>query len=294
MRIVVTGKQGQVTQSLQERAPGAGVELTALGRPEFDLDAPDRLGEAIVAARPDIVIHAAAYTAVDKAESEPELAFRINAAAAGAVAAAAARVGAPVLQLSTDYVFDGAAPRPYREDDAVGPTGVYGASKLEGERAVALANPRHVILRTAWVYAPFGANFVRTMLRLGESRSQLRVVADQRGCPTYALDIADAALAISRRLRATPDEAMLYGVFHMAGGEATTWADFARGIFAQAERHGRASVEVEPIATADYPTPARRPANSRLDCARLKRIYDIELPGWRASLPGCVDRLLGS
>ena len=292
MRIVVTGKQGQVTQSLQERAPGAGVELVVLGRPEFDLSEPASLAEAIVAARPDVVINAAAYTAVDKAESERDLAFRNNAEAAGAVAAAAARAGAPILQLSTDYVFDGTATRPYREDDAVAPMGVYGASKLEGERAVARAQPRHVILRTAWVYAPFGANFVRTMLRQGESRSQMRVVADQQGCPTYAPDIADALIAIARRLMASPDDDRLYGVFHMAGGQATTWADFARGVFAEGQRHGRAPVEVEPITTADYPTPARRPANSRLDTSRLKLTYGVELPGWRVSLPGCVDRLL--
>ena len=292
MRIVVTGKQGQVAQALTERARGAGVELIQLGRPEFDMSEPAALAEAIVAAGPDVVINAAAYTAVDKAESERDLAFRVNAEAAGAVAAAAARAGAPILQLSTDYVFDGSATRPYREDDPVAPMGVYGASKLEGERLVAGAQPRHVILRTAWVYAPFGANFVRTMLRLGESRAQVRVVSDQQGCPTYALDIADALLAISRRLTTSPDDARLYGVFHMAGGESTTWAGFAEGVFAQAQRHGRAPVAVEPITTAEYPTPARRPANSRLDTARLKATYAVELAGWRASLPGCVDRLL--
>ena len=196
MRVLVTGKHGQVATALLERAR-AGAELVMLGRPEFDLTEPATLAKAIVAAQPDVVINAAAYTAVDKAESEPDLAHRVNAEAAGAVAAAAAEIGAPILQLSTDYIFDGSLGRPYRENDPTAPLGVYGASKRAGEAAVIKANPRHAILRTAWVYAPFGANFVRTMLRLGETRDVVRVVADQQGCPTNALDIADALLAVA-------------------------------------------------------------------------------------------------
>jgi dTDP-4-dehydrorhamnose reductase len=291
MRVLVTGQHGQIATALRERA-GAGVDLIALGRPEFDFAEPAGLANAIAAAKPDIVINAAAYTAVDKAESEPQLAHRINAEAAGIVAAAAAVIGAPILQLSTDYVFNGAFERPYREDDRTAPLGVYGASKLAGEAAVTAANPRHVIVRTAWIYAPFGANFVRTMLRLGETRGTLRVVADQRGCPTNALDIADALLAVARQFLAHPDDERLAGVFNMVGGEATTWADFAEGVFAQGERLGRRPVKVERIATSEYPTPAKRPANSRLDCSKLAEIYGLRLPGWQASLPACVARLL--
>jgi dTDP-4-dehydrorhamnose reductase len=293
MRVLVTGLQGQVATALGERA-GPGNELVMLGRPQFDLAEPAALANAIVAARPDVVINAAAYTAVDKAESEPELAHRVNAEAAGLVAAAAAEIGAPILQVSTDYVFDGSLDRPYREDDPTAPLGVYGASKLAGEKAVMSANPRYAILRTAWVYAPFGANFVRTMLRLGETRDVVRVVADQQGCPTNALDIADTLLAVARQLVARPDEARLTGVFNMAGGDATTWADFAEGVFAEGERFGRRAVKVLRISTSDYPTPAKRPANSRLDPAKLAEVYGLRLPGWRASLPGCVARLLSA
>lgn len=292
MRLLVTGTQGQVVRALIERGAEAGVAIETLGRPQHDLLRPDDLAEAVAASAADVVVNAAAYTAVDKAESEPEAAMAINRDAAAAIAKAAARRGRPVLQLSTDYVFEGTLDRPYREDDAVAPQNVYGQTKLAGERAVAAANPAHVILRTAWVYSPFGANFVKTMLRLGETRDTVRVVADQRGSPTSALDIADAILAIAARLRDAPSDSRLHGVFHLVGAGETTWADFAKAIFAQAQKHGRSPVAVVPIATADYPTPARRPANSRLDNGRLLDVYGIRLPDWRASLAPCVARLL--
>jgi len=292
MRIIVTGREGQVARALAERGQSAGVEIIRLGRPHLDLIEPDQVARAILSAAGDVVVNAAAYTAVDAAEGEPELALQVNGEGARAVAVAAARTGRPVVQLSTDYVFDGALDRPYREDDPVGPVGVYGRTKLAGEVAVAAANPRHVIARTAWVYSPFGRNFVKTMLRLGETRDEVRVVADQSGAPTSALDIADALIAMARRLIAEPREASLYGIFHLTGAVYATWADFATEIFAQAAALGRHPVAVIPISTAQYPTPAARPANSRLDIAKLQRVYGLALPDWRDSARDCVKRLI--
>ena len=197
----------------------------------------------------------------------------------------------PLLHLSTDYVFDGALDRPYREDDPTGPTGAYGRSKLAGEKAVAERCENSVILRTAWVYSPFGANFVRTMLRLNETRDEVGVVADQRGNPTSALDIADALIAIAARIKDDSSPA-LRGVFHMTGSGEATWADFAEAIFREAAARGRRQTRVKRIATADYPTPARRPANSRLDNEKLARVYGFRLPEWRQSVAACCDRLL--
>ena len=290
MRVAVTGFRGQVATSLVERS-GDDVVIISLARPEVTLEDRAAVLDGVARARPDVVINAAAYTAVDKAESEEWLAGQVNGAGAGHVAEAAARIGAPILHLSTDYVFDGLLDRPYREDDATGPTGAYGRSKLEGERRVAELCPNSVILRTAWVYSPFGANFVRTMLRLNESRDEVGVVADQHGNPTSALDIADALIAIARRLSQDPSPE-LRGVFHMTGGGEATWADFAEAIFADAGARGRRATRVKRITTADYPTPARRPANSRLDNGKLKRVYGLALPDWRPSLAVCLERLL--
>ncbi|MFV0280985.1 MAG: dTDP-4-dehydrorhamnose reductase [Rhodoblastus sp.] len=289
MRVVVTGLAGQVVSSMIERAPRE-VELIALGRPQLDLAHRDAVLASLRAARCDVIVNAAAYTAVDKAESEPDLAMRINGDGAGFVAEIAAELGAPLLHLSSDYVFDGALGRPYREDDATHPTGAYGRSKLAGEQKVAAACDNHAILRTSWVYSPFGNNFVKTMLRLGETRAEIGVVADQIGNPTSAIDIADALFAIARRMRtdSSPD---LRGVFHMSGAGEASWADFAEHVFAQAAGHGRAPVAVKRIASAAYPTPARRPANSRLDNGRIKAAFDIALPDWRQSSEACVARL---
>jgi dTDP-4-dehydrorhamnose reductase len=290
MRIAVVGFRGQVATSLLERA-GDDVAIVALARPEVMLEDRAAVLNGVARARPDVVINTAAYTAVDKAESEEWLAVRVNGEGAGHVAEAAANVGAPLLHLSTDYVFDGTLDRPYREDDPTGPTGVYGRSKLEGERRVAELNPNSVILRTAWVYSPFGTNFVRTMLRLNETRDEVGVVADQQGNPTSALDIADALLNIARQIRenGSPE---LRGVFHMTGGGEATWADFAEAVFAEAEARGRRLTRVKRIATAQYPTPARRPANSRLDNAKLGRVYGLALPDWRGALAACCARLM--
>ena len=292
MRIAVTGREGQVARSLAEIGPGRGHEIVLLGRPTLDLLDPATIGPAIRAARPDVVINAGAYTAVDRAETEPEIAEAVNGRGAGAVAEVARDLGVPVLQVSTDYVFDGTKTAPYVETDPTGPLGAYGRSKLLGERLVADANPRHAILRTAWVYAPFGANFVRTMLRLAGTRDEVGVVADQHGCPTSALDIAATLIRVAERMAAEPANAELAGIFHMAAQGEAVWADVAEATFAASRARGGPSARVKRITTADFPTPAKRPANSRLDGDKLARVYGIALPEWRVSLDSVVDRLL--
>jgi dTDP-4-dehydrorhamnose reductase len=290
MRIAVTGSKGQVAASLAERA-GPEVEIVALGRPAFDLEDRASVLAGLRDARPDVIVNAAAYTAVDKAEAEEEVAVRVNGEGAGHVAEAAQELSVPLLHLSTDYVFDGALERPYHEEDPTGPTGAYGRSKLIGEKLVAGRCSDSVILRTAWVYSPFGANFVRTMLRLSETREEVAVVADQRGNPTSASDIAAAIIAIATRMKAD-STAMLRGVFHMTGVGDATWADFAEAVFSERAARGRPLTRVKRIPTADYPTPARRPANSRLDNGKLRRVYALELPHWRVSLAACCARLI--
>lgn len=294
MRILVTGREGQVARSLAERALGHDMELLMLGRPELDLAGPvETIAAAIEAARPDAIISAAAYTQVDKAESEPELAFAVNENGARAVGRVAAELRVPLIHLSTDYVFDGSKGVPYIEVDVPGPTGVYGASKLAGEKAVLAEHGNSAVLRTAWVYSPFGSNFVKTMLRLAETRDEVSVVADQRGNPTSALDIADAVLSVANNLveRSEPE---LRGVFHMTASGEASWAEFAQAIFDTSARAGGPSATVKRISTAEYPTPTKRPANSRLDCSRLERLHGIRLPDWRESLKIVVERLVQS
>ncbi len=292
IRVAVTGASGQVATALVKKA-GPEIEILTLNRPAFSLEDRESVFAGIKAAKPDVVINAAAYTDVDGAESEEELAMRVNGAGAGYVAEAAASIGSPLLHISTDYVFDGALERPYREDDPTGPTGAYGRSKLAGEKRVAELSPNSAILRTAWVYSPFGGNFVRTMLRLNETREEVGVVADQRGNPTSALDIADALLVIAGRIR---DDASrnLRGVFHLTGSGEANWADFAEAIFAEAHARGRRLTRVRRISTGEYPTPARRPVNSRLDNEKLSRVYGLQLPHWRVSLAACCARLIPS
>jgi dTDP-4-dehydrorhamnose reductase len=291
MRIAVTGRQGQIARALWEAGKALGVEIITLGRPQLDLAVSETIEPALRAASIDIVVNAAAYTAVDQAESEPEVAAKINKAGAGAVAAAAKALGAPIIHLSTDYVFDGAKTSAYVEDDPVAPTSAYGVSKLAGELAVAAANCDLVILRTAWVYAPYGVNFVRTMLALAETRPEVRVVADQRGCPTYAPDIAGAIIRIARNLLKDRSDPRIRGIFHLAGTGETTWAGFADAIFGYLSEKGRRRATLIPITSAEYPTLARRPANSRLNCAKLASIHGIELPHWQDSLATCLERL---
>jgi dTDP-4-dehydrorhamnose reductase len=291
VRIAVTGKEGQVARAMAALGSPMGVEVIAVGRPELDLADPDSVQAALAAARPNAIVSAAAYTAVDKAETEKELAFAVNGAGAGAVAKAASALDVPVLHLSTDYVFDGAKQERYDEADPTGPTSVYGASKLEGEQRVAAAAANHAIFRTAWVYSPYGANFLKTMLRLGETRETLSVVADQHGCPTSAGDIATAMILAAQRMVADRD-ARYRGTFHLTGSGDASWADFARAIFQFAEAGGRRPVVVIPITSDQYPSPVRRPANSRLSGEKLKRIYGIELPDWRVSTKNAVNAVL--
>lgn len=292
MRIAVTGRTGQVVQSLLVHAETAGVIVIPVGRPELDLAQPEGVRLALSAASADCIVNAAAYTAVDKAETEPDLALRINGEGAGAVAAAAAALGVPLIQLSTDYVFDGMAPRPWLETDPTAPLSAYGRSKLAGEDAVMASGSDWTILRTAWVYSPYGGNFVKTMLRLAESRDEVGVVSDQLGSPTNALDLADAIIAMAKALVARPGDAALRGVFHAAGTGEASWADLAETVFAASAALGGPSASVRRIATSDYPTPARRPANSRLDCGLLAQRHGLRLPPWQDSVQSCVATLL--
>jgi dTDP-4-dehydrorhamnose reductase len=258
-------------------------------RPNVDLLTPSSVAAAIAAFKPDVVINPAAYTAVDKAEAEPELAFAINRDGAKAVAIASRERNIPIVHLSTDYVFDGQKDGAYLETDKTNPQGIYGRSKLDGEIAVAGTNPRHVILRTSWVYAPFGNNFVRTMLRLASERDRLRIVHDQRGCPTYAPDLAVAIVSIASKLLAWRQD--YAGVTHLAGPDAMTWYEFAREIFRESGKRGGPTPAVDPITTADYPTPALRPANSELSTNRLHSVFGIRLPSAQVSLANCMDRI---
>ena len=289
--ILIVGSSGQVARALVECSRRRGVAAVALGRPALDLEKPSGIGGAVVDLHPSAIVNAAAYTAVDKAESEPERAFAINRDGAAALARAAAVLDVPFVHISTDYVYDGAKATPYREDDATRPAGVYGRSKLEGEIAVRAATDKAIVLRTAWVYSPFGQNFVKTMLRLAGERDRLRVVADQVGSPTSALDIAEAILAILGRIDGDWQDRYA-GTFHLAGSGEASWCDLARATLEIAAAHGGRAVPVEAITTADYPTPARRPANSRLDTTRLAETFGVRLPPWRESLETTVARLL--
>ena len=290
MRMVVTGREGQIVRSLAERAPGTGIEIIALGRPQLDLAGPSgEIVAAIIGTRPDIIVSAAAYTLVDKAETDSELAFAVNEKGSKAVAGAARETGVPLIHLSTDYVFDGLKPTPYVEEDPTRPNGIYGASKLAGEQAVLAEHANTVVLRTAWVYSPFGANFAKTMLRLAETRDALGVVEDQIGCPTSALDIADAVLAVVDAWRTEPRRGA-DAIYHFAGTGEASWADFARAIFAESARRGGPVADVKDIPTSAWPTKARRPANSRLDCGKFARTFYAP-PSWEDSLRVVMARL---
>ena len=290
MRILVTGRSGQLAASLAERAADRpDLELIALGRPEFDLEMTEQISEQIEARRPDLVINAAAYTAVDKAETESERAFAINRDGAAAGARAAARLGVPFVHVSTDYVFDGRKAEPYKEMDETGPLNVYGRSKLEGERAVLEAHPGALILRTSWVFSPFGTNFLKTMLRVGAAQPALRVVSDQIGNPTSALDLAAAILKISPALRSEPG-----GLYHLTGDGSTSWHGFAEFIFRESAKRGGPAPALEAICSADYQTAAARPANSRLDCTAFANRFGVKLRPWteaaQETLARCLSR----
>ena len=270
--ILVFGETGQLAREL-----AADETVTCLGRDQADLSHPAACAAAIRQAQPQAVINAAAYTAVDKAESDEALASVINGAAPGAMAATCADMGIPFVTVSTDYVFDGSGTAPWQPGDATGPLNAYGCSKLAGEEAVRAAGGAYAILRTSWVVSAHGNNFVKTMLRLGRERDRLTIVADQIGAPTPARDIAAACLAMARQLA---EDAGKSGTYHLQGAPETSWADVARAIFAEAN----ITCQVEDIPTTAYPTPAARPLNSRLDCASLEQAFGILQPDWRLGL----------
>lgn len=281
--IAVVGASGQVARALQRAGGWRGVKVVASGRPETDIADPVSVMALLLRARPRLVINAAAYTAVDKAESEPDLACRINAEGPCQLARICALNDIPLIHLSSDYVFDGAKPAPYVETDAPAPLGVYGASKLAGEDAVRSEHARHIILRTAWVYGPDGSNFVKTMLRLGAEREELRVVDEQVGAPTSARDIAEAILDIAGRLEAFPSP-HLWGTYHLTATGSTTWHGFAAEIFRHAAATGMRTPRLVAIPASAYPAPARRPAHSVLSSTKISAAFGIRLPHWRTSL----------
>lgn len=282
MKILVFGKTGQVARELRLHAC-----VTCLRREEADLQRPDICKEIIASSNVDAVINAAAYTAVDAAESDPETAMAVNATAPAAMAAATAARGIPFVHISTDYVFDGTGHEPRTPDDETGPLSVYGATKLAGEKAIAAAGGTYAILRTSWVFSAHGSNFVKTMLRLGAERGALSIVCDQIGGPTPARDIARACLSVARQLSDDPGKT---GTYHYAGAPAVSWADFAREIFACADKQ----VDVTDIPTTAFPTPAKRPLNSRLDCRSLQRVFGLKPADWRTGLEHVLQDLKSS
>ncbi|MDD2131210.1 dTDP-4-dehydrorhamnose reductase [Pseudomonas sp. 17391] len=285
MKIVVCGRNGQVAQALQAQLVGLG-ELHVLGREQLDLAQPEALRGPLRQLAPDLIINAGAYTAVDQAEHEPERAFAINAHGPGVLAEEAARLGAPLIHYSTDYVFDGSKATPYTEQDAPNPLGVYGQSKLAGEQAIAAVAGQHLILRTSWVYSLYGRNFLLTLQRLLQEKPQLRIVDDQIGAPTWAGSIAASTRVLVERWQA--GQAGAWGTYHLTAQGETSWFGFAQAIAEQLKAQGLPCAELLPIPSSDYPTPARRPLNSRLDCSRLAREWHIRLPHWQQALIDCL------
>ena len=282
MRIALFGRNGQVATAIRQVcAPGS---LEVIGRDRADFSDPAQVADAARSVDADVFVNAVAYTAVDRAESEPELAQTVNGTSVGRLAEVAAARGIPLVHLSTDYIFDGTGNSPWTPRDAPAPLGVYGASKLAGERAIATAGARAVVLRTSWVFSATGTNFVKTMLRLGAERDRLTVVSDQIGGPTAAHDIADAVLAIAAALHAGHQG----GTFHFAGAPDTSWADFAREIFTQSGT----TCEVADIPTSAYPTAAIRPLNSRLNCSATEAAFGLTRPDWRSSLASVLAELV--
>ena len=284
--VLVTGGAGQVGQAMLHRASTVPLNLVAPDRSALDLGVAGSIVDLLHSRPWDAVINLAAYTAVDKAEDEAELAFAINASAPELLARETAKLGCPMLHVSTDYVFSGALKRAYREDDEVGPINVYGASKLAGEQAIRAANPQHAIVRASWIVSAFRANFVKTMLRLASDRDVIRVVGDQFGSPTSANDLADALLAICLRLISGQDAS--FGTFHFCNAGAASWAEIAHEVMVISGEIGGPSAKIEPIGTLDYPTRARRPQNSRLDTTLIRTRYGIEAQTWQKAFQGIV------
>lgn len=288
MKILITGQHGQVSRELQQRLQGLG-ELIVLGRDQLDLAKPEQIRQQVRDHRPGLIINAAAHTAVDQAESEPDAAFAINAIAPGVLAEEAKTLGIPLIHYSTDYVFDGGKPAPYTEADTPNPLGVYGQSKLAGEQAIAAVGGQYLILRTSWVYSSHGKNFLLTMQRLLQEKPQLRIVADQIGAPTWAGSIANSTRALIERWQAgEPGE---WGIYHLSAAGETSWFGFAEAIGEHLREQGKACAELEPIPSSAYPTPAKRPLNSRLDCSRLQQQWHVSLPHWQDALRECLAEL---
>ncbi|MFP3850555.1 dTDP-4-dehydrorhamnose reductase [Pseudomonas graminis] len=285
LRILISGQQGQVSQALQQRLQNMG-ELIVLGRDQLDLSQPESIRPVVRDIKPDLIINAAAHTAVDQAESEPDLAFAINATSPGVFAEEAAALGIPLIHYSTDYVFDGSKAGAWVESDAPNPLGVYGSSKLAGERAIAAAGGQHLILRTSWVYSLTGRNFLLTMQRLLQDREKLSIVADQIGAPTWAGTIAASTGALIERWRDGAPGA--WGVYHLTASGETSWFGFAEAIGQQLINSGKPCAVLEPIASSAYPTPAARPLNSRLDCSLLQREWGVSQPDWHDALLECL------
>jgi dTDP-4-dehydrorhamnose reductase len=294
MRVLVTGRGGQLATGLAASLPARGIEGVFVGQPEFEFDRPDSVRSAFAEAAPDAVVNCAAWTAVDAAEDDEPAAFRANALGPALLAELCAGRGVPLLQISTDYVFDGQKGAPYLERDPPNPLGAYGRTKLAGEWAALAANPRTIVLRTAWLYAPVGRNFLRTMLALGAERPALRVVADQIGQPTAAPDLADAIAAILTRLDSSGWRPEYRGVFHAVAQGHTSWHGFAEAIFAAASPYGGPRPAVHPIATHEYPTKATRPADSRLDCGKLTAVFGVRMPAWEEGLARVLRALFAS
>jgi len=295
VKILLTGKNGQVGFELQRSLAPLG-EVRAVGSAECDLADESAVRALVRESAPDVIVNPAAYTAVDRAESEPDRAAAVNARAPEVLGEEATRLGATVIHFSTDYVFDGESPRPYRESDPANPQGVYGATKLAGERALAAATSRHLILRTSWVVGAHGANFAKTMLRLAAERDELRVVADQYGAPTSAALLADVAAHLVRQLQREGADGFPYGLYHVAGGGETSWYDYARFVLEEALASGRPlktrPESVQAITTAEYPTPARRPANSRLDTSSFREAFGLMLPPWQDGVRHILQQIL--
>lgn len=289
--VLVIGRTGQLALSLAERAAAIGRPLAFAGRDEADLERPDTLRRCIGESGARIVVNAAAYTAVDQAEDEPERAEAVNGVAPAIMAEAARAAGASLIHVSTDYVFDGSGDRPWVESDRPTPLSVYGRTKLHGEQAIRDILPAHAIVRTAWVYSPFGRNFVRTMLAAAETRPELRIVGDQVGNPSCALDLADGLLALIAAWEEEPGKGA-GGTYHLAGQGSTNWADFAREIFAISAARGGPAAGVTAIASSDWPAKAQRPHNSRLDSGLFARTFGYRAPDWRESLKRVVERLV--
>lgn len=294
MRLLIAGWQGQVAQALIRVAPSrADITACAVGRPALDICEVRTIERALSDINPDVVINTAAYTDVDKAETEPERAMALNCEGARLLAASSAARGIPILHISTDYVFGGTSPVPYVETDATAPATAYGRSKLAGEDAVRAANPKHIILRTAWVYSEHGRNFVKTILNAARNGKPLRVVADQYGSPTYAPHLVDAMLTIAGRVASASSAGGPWGTYHAAGAGRASWCDLASAALAHASDPGLRAIDVLPIASADYPTKTPRPAHSELDCSKLAKAFGIRLPDWADGVKTCVSRLEG-